>query len=100
MTPVREQYLRIKKQYPDVIVFFRLGDFYETFDSDAKLIAAELDLVLTSRGVARGERVPMAGVPFHAADSHIARLSGKGHKVAICEQTSDEPKNGLMQRDG
>jgi DNA mismatch repair protein MutS len=99
MTPVREQYLKIKKQYPDVILFFRLGDFYEAFDGDARLIAAELDLVLTSRPVAKGERVPMAGVPFHAADGYIARLIGKGHKVAICEQTSDEPKNGLMQRD-
>ena len=99
MTPVREQYLRIKKQYPDVIVFFRLGDFYETFDADARLIAAELDIVLTSRPVAKGERVPMAGVPFHAADGYIARLIGKGHKVAVCEQTGDDPKNGLMQRD-
>lgn len=99
MTPVRQQYLRIKKQYPDVIVFFRLGDFYETFDADARLIASELDIVLTSRPVAKGERVPMAGVPFHAADGYIARLIAKGHKVAVCEQTGDEPQNGLMQRD-
>src|SRR5712692_3242941 len=96
MTPVREQYLRIKKQYPDVIVFFRLGDFYETFDADARLIAAELDIVLTSRPVAKGERVPMAGVPFHAADGYIARLIGKGHKVAIVEQM-EEPADAKAQ---
>ncbi len=99
MTPVREQYLRIKKQYPDVIVFFRLGDFYETFDDDAKLVASELDIVLTSRPVAKGERVPMAGVPYHAAESYIARLIAKGHKVAICEQTSDTRQDGLMPRE-
>ncbi len=98
-TPVRAQYLRIKKKYPDVIVFFRLGDFYETFDDDAKIVARELDLVLTSRPVAKGQRVPMAGVPYHAVESYIARLVGKGHKVAICEQTSAEPKEGIMQRD-
>jgi DNA mismatch repair protein MutS len=98
-TPVRSQYLRIKKQYPNVIVFFRLGDFYETFDDDAKLVASELDLVLTSRPASKGERIPMAGVPYHAAENYIARLIAKGHKVAICEQTGDEPQDGLMQRE-
>ncbi|MBI1802584.1 MAG: DNA mismatch repair protein MutS, partial [Chloroflexi bacterium] len=98
-TPVRAQYLRIKKRYPDVIVFFRLGDFYETFDDDAKVVAAELDLVLTSRPVAKGERTPMAGVPYHAADNYIARLIAKGYKVAICEQTSADGNDGIMQRD-
>src|SRR5438477_4745661 len=86
MTPVRNQYLQIKKQYPGAIVFFRLGDFYETFDDDAKVVAAELDLTLTSRPMSKGERVPMAGVPYHAAEGYIARLIGKGHKVAIVEQ--------------
>src|SRR6266849_3374434 len=99
MTPIRQQYLHIKQQHPNTIVFFRLGDFYETFDDDAKIAASELDLVLTSRPVAKGERVPMAGVPYHAADNYIARLIAKGYKVAIAEQTSDEPKDGLMERD-
>ncbi|HOG60669.1 MAG TPA: hypothetical protein PKX76_05085, partial [Flexilinea sp.] len=65
-TPIRQQYLEIKKQYPDTIVFFRLGDFYETFDEDAETTSRELDLVLTSRNVAKGVRVPMAGIPYHA----------------------------------
>ena len=99
MTPIRQQYLHIKQQYPNTIVFFRLGDFYETFDDDARLVAGELELVLTSRPVAKGERVPMAGVPYHAADSYIARLIANGHKVAICEQTGEQPQDGLMPRD-
>ena len=67
MTPIRQQYLHIKQQYPNTIVFFRLGDFYETFDDDARLVAGELELVLTSRPVAKGERVPMTGVPYQSA---------------------------------
>ena len=98
-TPVRRQYLQIKRQYPDAIVFFRLGDFYETFDHDAELAARELDLVLTSRPIAKGERVPMAGVPHHAAENYIARLVAKGYHVAICEQIGSEPVQGLMPRD-
>jgi DNA mismatch repair protein MutS len=98
-TPVRQQYLRVKRQHPDAIVFFRLGDFYETFDDDARLAAQELDLVLTSRPVAKGQRVPMAGVPYHAVEGYIARLIQKGYKVAICEQTSDQPTRGLMDRE-
>jgi len=99
VTPIRRQYLDIKRRHPDAIVFFRLGDFYETFDDDAQLVANELDVVLTSRNVAKGQRVPMAGVPHHAADSYIAKLISRGLKVAICEQTSDEPVNGLMERE-
>ena len=99
MTPVRRQYLQIKRRYPDAIVFFRLGDFYETFDEDAQLISQELDIVLTSRNVARGQRVPMAGVPHHAAEGYISKLIAKGHKVAICEQVSRQPANGLMPRE-
>ncbi len=98
-TPMRKQYLEIKKRYPDAIVFFRLGDFYETFDEDAKLVSQICDIVLTSRPVSKGKRVPMAGVPHHAGDGYIAKLIGAGHKVAIVEQVSDEPQQGLMLRD-
>ncbi len=99
VTPVRRQYLKIKQQYPDAIVLFRLGDFYETFDEDARIAARELDLVLTSRPVAKGQRVPMAGVPHHAVEGYIAKLINKGYKVAICEQMGDEPVKGLMPRE-
>ncbi|MEW5959433.1 MAG: DNA mismatch repair protein MutS [Chloroflexota bacterium] len=98
-TPIRRQYLAVKKQYPDAIVFFRLGDFYETFDDDAKTIAKELDIVLTSRNVSKGQRVPMAGVPHHAVDNYIARLIKAGYKVAICEQLGNEPIKGLVPRE-
>ena len=97
-TPIRQQYLDIKRQYPDAILFFRLGDFYETFDEDAHTVAEHLDVVLTSRNVAKGRRIPMAGVPHHAAEGYIARLIAKGFKVAICEQVGDEPVRGLMER--
>ncbi|MBN1993598.1 MAG: DNA mismatch repair protein MutS [Anaerolineae bacterium] len=97
-TPVRRQYLSIKKQYPDVILFFRLGDFYETFDEDAKLVSKVLDIVLTSRNVSKGQRVPLAGIPYHAAENYIARLIKAGYKVAICEQVGD-PIKGLMPRE-
>jgi DNA mismatch repair protein MutS len=97
-TPVRRQYLSIKKQYPDAILFFRLGDFYETFDEDAKLVSKVLDIVLTSRNVSGGQRVPLAGIPYHAAENYIARLIKAGYKVAICEQVGD-PIKGLMPRE-
>ncbi len=99
ITPFRQQYLQVKRQYPDAILFFRLGDFYETFDRDAEIAAKELDLVLTSRPVSKGSRVPMAGVPHHAAESYIARLIAKGYHVAICEQIGSEPIKGLVPRD-
>lgn len=98
VTPVRKQYLDIKSQYPDAILFFRLGDFYETFDEDAELAARELDIVLTSRNVAKGLRVPMAGIPHHAAENYVARLIERGYHVAICEQVGDEPVSGLVPR--
>ncbi len=98
-TPIRGQYLRLKRDHPDAILFFRLGDFYETFDDDAQLVSRELDVVLTSRYAAKGERVPMAGVPHHAAEGYIAKLISKGYKVAICEQTSRETVQGLMPRE-
>jgi DNA mismatch repair ATPase MutS len=99
LTPVRKQYLEIKRQYPDAILFFRLGDFYETFDEDAEIAARELDIVLTSRNVAKGTRIPMAGVPHHAAESYLARLIEKGYHVAICEQVGDGPVRGLFPRE-
>jgi DNA mismatch repair protein MutS len=98
LTPVRKQYLEIKRQFPDAIVFFRLGDFYETFDEDAKIASRELDIVLTSRNVAKGSRVPMAGIPHHAAENYMARLIDKGYHVAICEQMGDQPIKGLFPR--
>ncbi len=97
-TPVRQQYLEIKRQHPDAILFFRLGDFYETFDEDAKITSRELDIVLTSRNIAKGTRVPMAGIPHHAAENYIGRLIEKGYHVAICEQVGDGPVKGLFPR--
>jgi DNA mismatch repair protein MutS len=98
ITPIRKQYLEIKRQYPDAILFFRLGDFYETFDQDAETASRELDLVLTSRPVARGTRVPMAGIPHHAAENYLARLIEKGFHVAICEQIGEQPVKGIFPR--
>jgi len=98
VTPIRRQYLDIKRQHPDAIVFFRLGDFYETFDEDAHLVSRELDVVLTSRNVAKGQRVPMAGVPHHAVEGYIARLIEKGYRVAIAEQVGEPTSRGPMER--
>jgi len=98
VTPIRQQYLQIKREYPNAILFFRLGDFYETFDADAEAAAAALDIVLTSRNVAKGTRVPMAGIPYHAAENYIARLIERGFHVAICEQIGSSQVNGLFPR--
>ncbi len=98
-TPIRQQYLQIKRQYSDTILLFRLGDFYETFDADAELVSRELDIVLTSRPVGKGETVPLAGVPYHAVEGYVARLINKGYKVAICEQLGTEPIKGLVPRE-
>ena len=98
VTPVRRQYLRIKQRYPEAIVFFRLGDFYETFDEDAKITARELEITLTSREMGKGQRVPLAGIPYHALDTYLAKLINKGYKVAICEQMSP-PGKGLVERE-
>ncbi len=98
--PIRQQYLRIKRKYPQAIVFFRLGDFYETFDDDARVVSKELDIVLTSREMGKGHRVPLAGIPYHALDNYLARLVNHGHKVAICEQLSQPGETrGLVERD-
>ncbi|MEA3342024.1 MAG: DNA mismatch repair protein MutS, partial [Chloroflexota bacterium] len=99
VSPVRKQYLQIKAQHPDAILFFRLGDFYETFDEDAETAARELDLVLTSRPVSKGVRVPMAGVPYHAVDGYIARLVEKGYRVAMAEQVGESTGRGLVHRE-
>ena len=99
VTPVRQQYLDIKSDYPDALVFFRMGDFYETFDDDAVVSSRALDITLTSRGMGKALKVPMAGVPAHALEPYLVRLIQSGHKVAICEQLSD-PSNssGLLER--
>ena len=98
--PIRQQYLRIKRKYPQAIVFFRLGDFYETFDDDAKVVSRELEIVLTSREMGKGHRVPLAGIPYHALDNYLARLINRGYKVAICEQvTKPGETKGLVQRE-
>jgi DNA mismatch repair protein MutS len=99
-SPVRTQYLHIKSQNPDAILFFRMGDFYEMFDDDAEIVARELEIALTRRDFGRGEKSPMAGIPHHAADGYIARLVSKGYRVAICEQTSDPAlSKGLVDRE-
>jgi len=100
LTPIRNQYLSVKHSYPDAIVLFRLGDFYETFDRDAELVAHDLEITLTSRNMGKNLRVPMAGVPAHSLDNYLGRLVTKGHKVAICEQLSDPSESkGLVDRD-
>ena len=91
-TPIRRQYLDLKQRYPEAILFFRLGDFYETFDEDAKLVARELEITLTSKPMGRNQRVPLAGIPYHAVDGYLAKLLQKGYKVAICEQLEDPAK--------
>ena len=100
MTPIRNQYLSVKQSYPDAIVLFRLGDFYETFDDDAQLVSHDLEITLTSRSMGKNVKVPMAGVPAHSLDNYLGRLIQKGHKVAICEQLSDPATSkGLVDRD-
>lgn len=98
ITPVRQQYLEIKRNHPNEILFFRLGDFYETFDEDAEITARELDIVLTSRPVGKGVRAPLAGIPYHAVENYLARLIEKGYHVAICEQVGDQPTKGIFPR--
>ncbi|MBA2735404.1 MAG: DNA mismatch repair protein MutS [Pyrinomonadaceae bacterium] len=102
--PIRRQYLEIKANHRDAILLFRLGDFYEAFDNDAHLLARELDIVLTSKPMGKGMRVPLAGIPHHVLERHLATLISRGHRVAICEQTSSAAIKGvdgkkLIQRD-
>ncbi|NMB70105.1 DNA mismatch repair protein MutS [candidate division WWE3 bacterium] len=98
-TPMMIQYLKIKAQYPDCILFFRLGDFYEMFMDDAKIGASVLDIALTSRDRGKDGRIPMAGIPFHAVDSYLYKFIKAGYKVAICEQIGDTSAPGLVERD-
>ena len=99
VTPMMQQYLDIKAQHPNDILFFRLGDFYEMFFDDAKTVSQELELVLTGKYCGLSERAPMCGIPFHSCESYIARLVNKGYKVAICEQMTDPSESkGLVVR--
>ncbi|MBP3376332.1 MAG: DNA mismatch repair protein MutS [Clostridia bacterium] len=100
LTPMMQQYLELKEKYKGCILFFRLGDFYEMFFEDAKLVSKELELTLTGKDCGLEERAPMCGVPYHAASNYIARLIEKGYKVAICEQTEDPAlAKGLVKRE-
>ena len=102
VTPMMRQYQKMKELHPDCILFFRLGDFYEMFNEDAKRVSQELDLTLTTRDRNKpaDQRTPMCGVPYHSADSYIARLIAKGYKIAICEQMEDPATaKGLVDRD-
>ncbi|HJU54843.1 MAG TPA: DNA mismatch repair protein MutS, partial [Pyrinomonadaceae bacterium] len=103
-TPLHKQYQEIKERYRDAILLFRIGDFYETFDDDARLVSRELGIVLTSKPMGKNVRVPLAGVPHHSLERHLKRLIARGHRVAICEQLTDAPVKGekggnLIERD-
>ena len=100
LSPMMKRYMEIKAQYPDCLLFFRLGDFYEMFFDDAEKASAILDLVLTGRDCGLSERAPMCGVPHHAVDNYIRKLIDAGCRVAICEQLSDPATTkGMLERD-
>ena len=100
LSPMMQHYLQVKNEYPDCIIFYRLGDFYEMFFDDAKVVSKELELTLTGRACGLEERAPMCGVPFHAADTYLNRLVQKGYKVAICEQVEDpSTAKGMVKRE-
>src|SRR6266436_10372612 len=96
-TPARKQYLQIKSQYPDAILFCQVGDFYETFDEDAYIASRELQIVLTSRSYGQDERTPLAGIPLHALENYVGKLIRRGYKVAICDQVGEIGK-GIVER--
>ena len=99
-TPLMRQYFAAKAEYPDTLVFFRMGDFYELFYEDARKAARLLDITLTQRGASAGAPIPMAGVPYHAVEGYLARLVKLGESVAICEQLGDPAASkGLVERD-
>ena len=97
-TSMRQQYLALKSQHPDCILLFRVGDFYETFDDDAKIFAKVCDVVLTSRPVGNEQRVPLAGVPYHSVDGYIQKLIEADYKVAIAEPPTS-PARGRVERE-
>jgi len=99
LTPMMQQYRETKSRHPNEILFFRLGDFYEMFFEDAKLASRELEITLTGRDAGMAERIPMCGIPYHAAETYITKLINKGYKVAICEQIGDPKAKGLVKRD-
>lgn len=99
LTPMMQQYVAVKKQYPDCLLFYRMGDFYELFMDDAHVGARVLNITLTGKANGKGGRIPMAGVPYHAVDNYLAKLVKAGYKVAICEQLSPPNKKGLVERD-
>jgi len=96
-TPARRQYLQIKSQYPDTLLLYQVGDFYETFDEDARIAARELQIVLTARHYGE-EQVPLAGIPIHALENYVGKLVARGYRVAICDQTSETPNKGVVER--
>src|SRR5579864_3996286 len=98
-TPMMKQYEEIKKQYPDCLLFYRVGDFYELFMQDAQIGAQVLNITLTSQTKGKDGKIPMAGVPYHAVDTYLAKLVKAGYKVAICEQLSPPNRRGLVKRD-
>lgn len=100
LSPMMQQYFQIKEQYPDTLLFFRLGDFYEMFFDDAKLVSEELDLTLTGKDYGQKERAPMCGIPYHSCEAYIARLVAKGYKIAMCDQVEDPAKaKGIVKRE-
>src|SRR6195256_4166877 len=99
LSPIRRQFLELKRRQPDALLLFRLGDFYETFEDDAHLAARVLDITLTSREMGHGERLPMAGIPAHAAEGYIGRLIASGYHVAIAEQMGTLARNGIVPRE-
>jgi DNA mismatch repair protein MutS len=98
-TPMMKQYMDIKKQYLDCLLFFRMGDFYELFLDDAHIGAKVLNITLTGKSNGKNGRIPMAGVPYHAVDAYIAKLVKAGYKVALCEQMSEPDNKGLVDRE-
>lgn len=100
LTPMMQKYMETKQEYPDCILFYRLGDFYEMFFEDAEIASKELEITLTGKSCGLEERAPMCGVPYHAVEGYLNKLVSKGHKVAICEQVED-PKmaKGLVKRE-
>ncbi|HMT27325.1 MAG TPA: hypothetical protein PKD96_03405, partial [Candidatus Absconditabacterales bacterium] len=99
LTPAMKQYVDLKKQYSDCVLFFRLGDFYETFWEDAHICSKTLDIVLTSKNKNSENPIPMAGIPYHSADKYIQKLIGRGYKVAIAEQTSQPVPGKIVERE-